>query len=697
MAMTATSRIIIAIDIGGTFTDLVAYDAQINRLVHTKSLTTYGDLAEGIFNCIEKLSLPLTRVGLLKHGTTLVINALIQRNGARAGLLCTKGFRDVLEIARGNRPLPFELSYRRDPPLVSRDLRLEVDERVDARGDVLVPINEDDVLRTARALVELGAQSIAVSFMNSYANPAHETQAASILRREFPNLHVSAGTELTGEWHEYERTATAAANASVGPLMSDYLQHLEKALAERGCTEPVLMMSSNGGMLSAGNAAKMPIGLVESGPVGGCIGAAELARALDMDRVIAFDMGGTTAKCAVIENFVFNVESTYYIGGYERGFPIRAPVLDIVEVGTGGGSLAWADPQGRLHVGPRSAGSTPGPACYGRGGQIPTITDANLLLGRLNPDRFLGGQMKLDVAAADSALANELGNRLGYHGEQQLCTLADGIVRIATKKMAEAIRQVSVARGKDPRDFVLIAYGGGGPLHAVELARELGISRVVIPTEPGNFSASGMLLADLRCDRRATFLRRLDAAGVGAAAEALTGLQAAATEEMLADSQPVAVRGDWYCELRYVGQHHTIKVPFERDATVESLQQAFAEKYRQTYGHLNQRSSIEFVGLAVVVMGEIPKPPLLGARREQSERRATGRRDVFSALLGKKVATQIVDRESMEPGTVVEGPALLEEYGSTTLLDEGDRAIVGAFGELMITCAPARPVESANE
>ncbi|MBL0419311.1 hydantoinase/oxoprolinase family protein [Ramlibacter sp. AW1] len=695
--MTTSSDIIIAIDIGGTFTDLVAYDAQGDRLVHTKSLTTYGDLAEGIFSCIEQLNLPLPRVRLLKHGTTLVINALIQRNGSRTGLLCTKGFRDVLEIARGNRPLPFELSYRRDPPLVSRDLRLEVDERIDARGEVVVPLREDDVLRAARALVERGAAAIAVSFLNAYANPDHEAQATRLLRREFPGLHVCAGTELSGEWHEYERTSTAAANASVGPLMADYLQHLESALSQRGCSEPVLMMSSNGGMLSAGNAARMPIGLVESGPVGGCIGAAELARALDIDRAIAFDMGGTTAKCAVIEHFAFNVESTYYIGGYERGFPIRAPVLDIVEVGTGGGSLAWADPQGRLHVGPRSAGSTPGPACYGRGGRIPTITDANLLLGRLNPDRFLGGQMKLDAEAAERALATGLGDPLGYQGQDRLCTLANGIVRIATQKMAEAIRQVSVARGKDPRDFVLIAYGGGGPLHAVELARELGLSRVVIPSEPGNFSAAGMLLADLRCDRRATLLRAVDEDGVRAAGDMLTGLQAAATAEMLADSRPAAVRGEWFCELRYVGQHHTIKVPFDREATSESLHQVFRDTYRQTFGHLNERSPIEFVGVAVVVIGEIPKPPMLGATRARARRRPVETRSVFSALLGGKVSASIVDRESIEPGTVVEGPALLEEYGSTTLLDMGDRAVVGAFGELMITCAPPRAVELPHE
>jgi N-methylhydantoinase A len=689
MEVTGTPEIIVAIDIGGTFTDLVAYDAQSERLVHTKSLTTYGDLAEGIFSCIEKLRLPLGRVSLLKHGTTLVINALIQRNGSRAGLLCTKGFRDVLEIARGNRPLPFELSYRRDPPLVSRDLRLEVDERIGATGDVLRPLAEDDVLRAARTLIESGAESIAISFLNSYANHAHEAQAADVLRREFPTLHVSAGTELSGEWHEYERTATAAANASVGPLMADYLHHLESALSERGCSEPVLMMSSNGGMLSAGNAARMPIGLVESGPVGGCIGAAELARALHLERAIAFDMGGTTAKCAVIEHFAFNVESTYYVGGYERGFPIRAPVVDIVEVGTGGGSLAWADLQGRLHVGPRSAGSTPGPACYGRGGRTPTITDANLLLGRLDPDRFLGGQMKLNVSAAHDALANELGAKLGYRGADELCTLANGIIRIATKKMAEAIRQVSVARGKDPRDFVLIAYGGGGPLHAVELARELGMSRVVIPTEPGNFSASGMLLADLRCDRRATLLRPLDETGVRAAREALAELQAAASEEMLTDARPASVRADWYCELRYVGQHHTIKVPFGRDGTSESLEHLFAHLYGRAYGHLNQRSRVEFVGIAVVVMGEIAKPPMFGAKRQHLEKRATGRRDVFSTVLGKKLPTQVVDRASMEPGTLVEGPAVLEEYGSTTLLDVGDRASVGRFGELVIACAPA--------
>ena len=347
--------------------------------------------------------------------------------------------------------------------------------------------------------------------MNSYADPAHEEEAAALLRKLLPDAYVTVSTELTREWYEYERCSTVAANAYVGPQVSTYIRRLESDLEARNFDGSLFMMGSNGGLLSVERTCRQPIGLVESGPIGGCIGAGAYAGQLGYDNVVAFDMGGTTAKCALVENGRFSVDSVYYVNGYVQGFPIKSPVIDIVEVGSGGGSIAWLDDQKRLHVGPQSAGSTPGPVCYGRGGTEPTVTDANLVLGRLNPDHFLGGELSLDTEAARRAIADKIADPLGYTGEDGLIRMADGIISIATVVMAGAIRRVSVEHGLDPRDFVLFSYGGGGPLHASQLAHELSIPTVVIPPEPGNFSAIGMLLADARLDISKTFVGALGA------------------------------------------------------------------------------------------------------------------------------------------------------------------------------------------
>src|SRR6476619_5546927 len=395
----------VAVDIGGTFTDLVAYDAETRRVAYAKSPTTYGNLVDGVLDCFAKAKLEPLAASFVNHGTTLVINALIQRKGAKAALVTTKGFRDVLEIARGNRPDPFDLHYRRDEPLIPRPLRFEVAERIGSQGEIVTPLDVAALSPLAAKLKDNAIDAVAIFFMNSYANPAHEEQAAATLRTLLPGVYVTCSTEITREWYEYERTSTVAANAYVGPQVNTYIQRLEHDLEAKGFAGSLYMMGSNGGLLSVERTCRQPIGLVESGPIGGCIGAGAYAEALGMKNVIAFDMGGTTAKCALVENGRFSVESLYYAGGYVKGFPIKSPVIDIVEVGSGGGSIAWLDAQSRLHVGPQSAGSTPGPVCYSRGGTEPTVTDANLVLGRLNPDRFLGGELKLDNAAARNAVA----------------------------------------------------------------------------------------------------------------------------------------------------------------------------------------------------------------------------------------------------------------------------------------------------
>src|SRR6266581_1275894 len=523
----------IAVDIGGTFTDLVAFDHENHKVIYAKSPTTYDNLVEGILDCFNKAKIRPAEASLVNHGTTLVINSLIQRKGAKTALVTSAGFRDILEIARGNRPDPFDLHYQRDEPLIPRELRLEVPERMGSKGEVVSPLDIPALEKLAEKLREFEVESVAIFFMNSYINPIHEEAAAETLKKLLPGIYVTFSTDLTHEWYEYERCSTVAANAYIGPQVSTYIRRLDSDLKKEGFDGALFMMGSNGGLLSTERTCRQPIGLVESGPIGGCIGASAYAQALGFKNVVSFDMGGTTAKCALVENGRFSVNSVYYANGYVKGFPIKSAVIDIVEVGSGGGSIAWIDSQNRLHVGPQSAGSTPGPACYGNGGTDPTVTDANLVLGRLNPARFLGGELTLDQDAARRTIET-IASPLGYTGPDGLTQMADGVIALATVIMAGAIKQISIQHGLDPREFVLFCYGGGGPLHASALAHELSIPTVVIPPEPGNFSAVGMLLADARLDLSKTF--------TGVLNDAMIAPLKAAFADMEAESRAALIR-----------------------------------------------------------------------------------------------------------------------------------------------------------
>ena len=406
---------VLSVDIGGTFTDLVLSDSDNGRLRFVKRPTTYDNFSIAIMDCISSLNEDLSSAQYIKHGTTLVINALLERKGARTALITTKGFRDVLEIGRGNRMRPFDLRFRRDEPLIERAMRLELTERISGTGEILVPIDTSDLKSLVATLKGLKAEAIGISFLNSYANPVHERLVAEHLRDELPSIFVTCGSDLTREWYEYERTATAAANAFVGPRMKGYISSLQADLTEAGFGGTLMLMGSHGGVISTDRGCLEPISLVESGPVGGCIGAAALGSALGLPNIIAFDMGGTTAKCALISDGRYTVDSTYYIGGETTGFPVRANVVDILEVGIGGGSIASGE-LGRLEVGPRSAGSTPGPACYGRGGLRPTVTDANLILGRISERGFLNGEMPLLLKESVKSI-DQITQALGYQIE----------------------------------------------------------------------------------------------------------------------------------------------------------------------------------------------------------------------------------------------------------------------------------------
>ncbi|MGB7948916.1 MAG: hydantoinase/oxoprolinase family protein, partial [Candidatus Binatia bacterium] len=518
----------IAVDIGGTFTDLVAVDDNGN--VHrSKSLTTPDDLARGIQDCLSGAHIDVSGASFFVHGSTVTINAVLERKGARTGLITTKGFRDVYEIGRGNRPEGYNLFFKRPVPLVSRDLRLEVDERLYASGEILKSLDEASASAAITALKAASVESVAVCLLHAYANPVHEERLGKLLRQQFPEAYVSLSHEILREFREYERTSTTVLNAYVGPIVNRYLVSLEKRLGKSGFRGTFRVMQSNGGVMSAETAKRMPVTMMESGPVAGVIAAAHLGEKLDCRHIISFDMGGTTAKASLIKDFHPEVTSSYYVGGYVSGHPMMLPVVDIVEVGNGGGSIARIDAAGGLKVGPQSAGAAPGPSCYGNGGVEPTVTDANLIAGRIDPEYFLGSGIRLQRDKAAQAIAERIGKPLGLSLEES----ALGILTIANFNMSLAVRAVSVEKGYDPRDCVLVPSGGGGALHAMAIARELAVPRVIIPAMPAYFSAFGMLVADLKHDYVQTFVRELADTTGADLADAFGSIEKVAIETLI--------------------------------------------------------------------------------------------------------------------------------------------------------------------
>jgi N-methylhydantoinase A len=677
------------VDIGGTFTDLVACDVETGSVAYTKSPTTYGDLGNAIFDCIRKAELRAKDAAFVKHGTTLVINALLQRAGSKTALLTTEGFRDVLEIGRGNRTQPFNLRFHREEPLIPRELRFEIEERMEASGQARTPLQIGQLAALAGALREEGIESLAISFLNSYANPEHEQAAATALRALLPDVFITTGSELSREWHEFERTATAAANAYVGPQVSRYIAEFDEKLRAGGFEGSLLLMGSHGGVISAERGCAEPITLVESGPVGGCIGAAGYGDLLRIDNLVAFDMGGTTSKCALIERGRYAVESIYHIGGPDFGFPIRGNVIDILEVGVGGGSIAWLDGQGRLNVGPRSAGSMPGPACYDRGGDAPTVTDANLLLGRLDADWFLGGEMRLATGKAHEVVSRGIAGPLGYGGENAVTRAAKGILTIANLTMTSIIKKISIARGYDPRDFALFCYGGGGPLHAIELARALRIPRVVVPPEPGNFSAVGMLLANPRLDTARTFVAVLDGSSTARTLGLYEELERAGMAALRREFGEGRVTFEREAELRYKGQHHSIKIAVAPETDAARLRAVFDEEYLRRYGHANSAAEVEIVVLHSLATLHMERPEI--ARLVDRGRRGAARdmasRPIFFLEEDRFLEARIHDRYALEPSFAGEGPALIVEYGSSTLIGPRDRFKIGSLGEIDVDCS----------
>ena len=674
----------IAVDIGGTFTDLVAIDDQ-GQIYRSKSLTTPDDLARGIQHCLHGAKIQVSKASFFVHGSTVAINAVLERKGARTGLITTNGFRDVYEIGRGNRPEGYNLFFKRPVPLVSRDLRLEVDERLYATGDVLKALDEASASAAIRALRAAGVESVAVCLLHSYANSVHEERLGQMLQQQFPEAYVSLSHEILREFREYERTSTTVLNAYVGPLVSRYLVSLEKMLGESGFRGPFRVMQSNGGVMSAETAKKMPVTMMESGPVAGVIAAAHIGELLGCRHIISFDMGGTTAKASLIKNFHPEVTSSYYVGGYVTGHPMMLPVVDIVEVGNGGGSIAWIDPAGGLKVGPQSAGAAPGPACYGQGGGEPTVTDANLIVGRIDPEYFLGSGIRLQREKAVEAITAKIAKPLGLSLEEASL----GILTIANFNMSLAVRAVSVEKGYDPRDCVLVPSGGGGALHAMAIAKELSVPRVIIPPMPAYFSAFGMLVADLKHDYVQTFVRELSETTGTELADAFAALEKSAIETLTeegAGKQQIDLRR--FLDMRYRGQEYTLPVPLTEDLRTitdfGAIRARFDQLHQERYGHSAPKEPVMMVNLRLSALGRFEnRLPFSSAYQDGDQGQRSQRLVIFDSNR-EAVNCPIYLRCGLKAGDRFEGPAVIEELGATILLYPGDKLRVNDFGHMVI-------------
>ena len=690
----------LGIDVGGTFTDAVLIRGETGRIETAKVPSTPADPAVGFMEALsrvlEKGAVGPGSISHLVHGTTVATNSLIEGRTPRTAFVTTEGFGDMLEIARQVRPSLYDVHFQKLRPLVPRDLCHEVPERLDAAGDVLRPLDEDAVRGISRALAERGVRSVAVCLLHSYANSVHETRVAEILREGDPDLLISLSSRVCPEFREYFRASTCVINACIIPVVARYLAGIEEGLGRVGVEAELLVMQSNGGVLTAEQAASKPVFMVESGPAAGVVSANFIAGQLGRADLISFDMGGTTAKAGLILDGRPRVTKEYEVGAQAQpgqgmtraaGYPIRTPVIDLVEVGAGGGSLAWVDPGGVLRVGPRSAGADPGPICYGKGGTEPTITDANLVLGRLNPDFFLGGEMELDAAAAASGIRERCADPLGL----DVVEAANGIIEIANATMINALRLVTVRRGYDPRELAMVAFGGAGPLHASRLCMEMQIPALVIPPSPGTASALGLLVTDLRHEFSHTRVMPADAPDVGRIRSLFERMEHEGRRTLERGGvAPEAMEFRCGIEMRYAGQSSEVAVscPAER-VDVPALADAvrsFHVAHERAYGHGYPDEPVELVNFTVTAIGRIPRPRLqrIGSNGTSVSDARRGTRRVFFADAAGFVEAGIYDRALLRAGHAVIGPAIIEEVDSTTLVHAGYRAAVDEFGNLLI-------------
>ena len=679
----------IGIDIGGTFTDVALVEEATGQIAIAKLLTTPHDFGQavidGIRHALDVNRIDPANVSLLSHATTVVTNALLEHKGARAGFIATRGFRDILELRRSSRADLYDLLQDAPAVLVPRRWRFEITERIDAQGEAVTPLAEDELPGLIDTIRDAGLQTVAVSMLFSFLNDSHERRVGEVLRAALPDVRIYLSCEVLPEIREFERASTTAVCASVGPLLASYLERLQTATSRLGLPD-LHVMGSSGGVFDIAEGLRMPAMAVESGPAAGVIAAALAGRQLGRPNLISFDMGGTTAKASVIAGGEVSVTAEYEVGGsghanrwmHGTGHPIRVPVIDLAEVSAGGGSIAWVDPGGALKVGPQSAGAEPGPASYGAGGTEPTVTDADVVLGYLDREALLGGDLRIDFAAAERAIEVGIARPLGLSVPEA----AASIIEVVNSNMAQALRIVSVERGHDPQEFSLIAFGGAGPVHAVALAAELQIPEVIIPPVPGAFSALGLVASDLKRDYSRTLYADLGSVDPARVSDAIAGMEQTGMEMLRAARVPpercVLLR---LADVRYRRQAYELTVPIGEGeisrATLDALAESFHTRHEQTYGHANRAERVQLVNLRLTALGRLPD--LVLAQRADPTQARLRSRDVWFAESGF-VATPVHWRDGLVPGTCVDGPAVIEAMDSTTVVPPGWRARIDDLG-----------------
>ena len=676
----------IGVDIGGTFTDLVFLDEGTGNSfvvkVPSQPKDPSGALVDAVTRAIEKAGVKGEQVKLLNHGTTIVTNAVLEQKLARTALVATAGFKDVLEIGRHLRPDMYDLNQDKPSPIVSRDMRFEVSERLDANGSIVLALDKASVDRVIEAIRGSGAQAVAVSFLHSYANAEHEQAVRDAIKEALPDLSVVASVDVCREIREFERTSTVALNAAAMPVVSRYLEVLEERVAEVTPKARVLLMQSNGGAMTVDAARKMPVQLIYSGPAGGVLACQSVGRMTERPNVLGFDMGGTSTDISV----VFNGEPIMTNEADVGGNPVKLPVLDINTIGAGGGSIAWIDAGGALRVGPQSAGADPGPVAYGRGGTEPTVTDANLVLGRFSPDKFLGGELPLDRDASLIAIKEKIADPLGLDP----IVAAAGILRVANANMERALKVSSVERGYDPRDFTLIAFGGGGPVHGAALAREVGFADMLVPSAAGVFSAFGLLISDIRHDDVRSYMTNTKKSSLDTLNALFGEMESIGQKHLEGDGIPADHRDlQRTVDLRYVGQAYEVNVPAPSgnidDTWIDAVVGNFHREHHRQFAHSAVKDPVEIVNLRLISMGHVD-PLKLKKPKVASGADATpaGHRQVYFEELGDFTDCPIFERASIGLGAAIPGPAIIEQLDCTTVVHPGQVLSVDGWGNLIV-------------
>lgn len=671
----------VATDIGGTFTDLVAVDSN-GKIFTEKSDTTPGRFDEGIMNVIKKANIEIEDIEMFFHGTTVVINALTEKKGVKTGLITTKGFRDVLEIGRGNRPDLFNLRYKKPASLIDRHLRKEVSERLNQHGEVLSPLKLEEVDEIINYFKSNGVEAVAISLLHSYKNNEHERMIAEYVHEKWPEVYISTSTDLSKEWREYERTSTAVLNAYIKPIANNYLTNLENKINEKRKYHLNYIMQSNGGTSTFDVAKEVPINMVESGPVAGIFGAKIIGDLLNEKNLIVLDIGGTTAKCSLVKDGEVRISTNYHLEKTNQfaGYPLKVPVVDIIEIGNGGGSIAWVDESGSFRVGPHSAAAEPGPISYGKGGTEPTTTDANVMLGRLSLSNF-DSSIELKDISKNIELA--LGEKLNMSAEQ----ISSGILKVANSNMLNALKLISVRKGYDPRDFVLVAIGGGGPMHSQDLARELGVKKVIIPAAASVFASWGMLLSDLRHDYTQTILSSTEDLDFDLVNKQFNstiqhGINVLYSEGI--DKNNVIFSKS--LDMRYAGQEHTVEIPIPNDelnsTNLKDIINKFHESHERMYSYKLIENSTEIVNIKVQILGKLDKP-IISEVENKTGNKVKEERNVFFEEDGwSKI--NIYDKSFIEIEEKIEGPAIIEEKTTSTVINKYDVAYKDKYGNLII-------------